>query len=117
MTRAWRDGTQGDGFKLKEGRFRLGIRRKFFTVRVVRPWHQLPIAVSPSLEGFKARLDGALSTLGWWKGSLPMAEGLIRIIFKVPSSPDWSVVLRMGIGDLQRASECWDTAWKPLTWI
>jgi len=24
----------------------------------------------PSLAGFKARLDGALSTLGWWKGSL-----------------------------------------------
>jgi len=28
---------------------------------------------APSLAGFKARLDGALSTLGWWKGSLPVA--------------------------------------------
>ena len=31
---------------------------------------------APSLAGFKARLDGALSTLGWWKGSLPMVGGL-----------------------------------------
>jgi len=31
---------------------------------------------APSLPGFKARLDGALSNLVWWKGSLPMAGGL-----------------------------------------
>jgi len=30
---------------------------------------------APSLAGFKARLDGALSTLGWWKGTLPRAGG------------------------------------------
>ncbi|KFV42604.1 hypothetical protein N341_02938, partial [Tyto alba] len=53
------------GFKLKEGRFRLDARRKFFTVRVVRHWHKLPgeALAAPSLEGFKARLDGALSNL------------------------------------------------------
>ena len=56
---------RGNGFKLKEGRCRLDIRKKFFTVRVVRPWNRLPkLAVNaPSLEAFKDRLDGALSNL------------------------------------------------------
>ncbi|KFR03835.1 hypothetical protein Y956_13166, partial [Nipponia nippon] len=54
-----------NGFKLKEGRFRLGIRKTFFTMRVVKHWHRLPREAvdAPSLETFKARLDGALSNL------------------------------------------------------
>jgi len=63
---------------MKEGRFRLDIRKKFFTVRVVRPWHGLPreAVAATSLAVFKARLDGALSNLDWWKVFLPMAEWL-----------------------------------------
>ncbi|KFZ67287.1 hypothetical protein N338_12164, partial [Podiceps cristatus] len=54
-----------NGFRLKQGRFRLDIRRKFFTMRVVKHWNRLPreIVEAPSLETFKARLDGALSNL------------------------------------------------------
>ena len=50
---------------MKEGRFRLDVRGKFFTMRVVRCWHRLPRKVvdPPSLEVFKARLDEALGNL------------------------------------------------------
>jgi len=59
------DRTRGDGFKLKGGRFRLDIRKKCFTMRMVRHWNRLPREAvdAPSLELFKARLDGALSNV------------------------------------------------------
>ncbi|KFO76681.1 hypothetical protein N303_11908, partial [Cuculus canorus] len=47
-----------NGYKLERGRFRLDIRRNFFTVRVKGHWHRLPreAVAAPSLEVFKARL-------------------------------------------------------------
>jgi len=59
------DRTRGNSPKLKEGRFGLDIRKKFFTMRVVKHWHRLPSEAvdAPSWAVFKARLDGALSNL------------------------------------------------------
>jgi len=57
--------TRDKDSKLKEGRFRLDRRLKFFVMRVVKHWHRLPREAvdAPSLETFKARLAGALSNL------------------------------------------------------
>ncbi|KFV54936.1 hypothetical protein N341_11891, partial [Tyto alba] len=54
-----------NSFKLKEDRFTLYMRKKCFTVRVVRHSNRLPREAvdALSLEVFKARLDGALNNL------------------------------------------------------
>ena len=57
---------RGNGFKLKEGSFGLDVRKKFFTMKMVRHWNRLSrdVVDAPSLlDVLKARLDGALSNL------------------------------------------------------
>ena len=53
-------GQGGNGCKLKEGRFRLDIRKKVFTVRAVRHWHRLhrEVVDAPCLETPNVRQDG-----------------------------------------------------------
>ena len=54
-----------NSFKLRQGRFRLDIRRQLFTQRVLTHLNRLTKKVvdAPSLDAFKARLDVALGSL------------------------------------------------------
>jgi len=72
------DRTRSHSFKLREGRFRLDVRKKFFTMRVAKHWNEFPreIVEAPSLETFKVRLDRALSNLFELKMSLLTAGGV-----------------------------------------
>ncbi|PKU42328.1 hypothetical protein llap_7371 [Limosa lapponica baueri] len=57
--------TRENGLKLHQGRFRMDIRKKFFTKRVIKHWNRLPREVvgRPSLEVMKRWVDVVLGNM------------------------------------------------------
>lgn len=79
---------RGEWFKLKERRFRLGIKRKFYIQRAVRLWNSCPEHCECPIPG------GAQGQAGWGPGQpelagavLPIAEAWDWMGFKVLSNP------------------------------
>jgi len=60
--------TRESSLSWRQGRFRLDIKKNFFTERVIKQWNRLPreLVESPSLEVFKKHTDIALSDMVQW---------------------------------------------------
>ena len=90
-------------FQTKRGEILTGY--KFFTIRMMRHWHGLPRVVvnAPSLETFKVRLDGDLSTLIQATGvptRCSLQESWTRRPLRVPSNSNDSMILSSWIAAL-----------------
>ena len=60
----------GNGYKLKEERVSLDVRVKFFTQRVVRPWHSCPESCGCPIPA------GTQGQAGWGPGWPELLGGI-----------------------------------------
>jgi len=65
FTRSHMEKTRSNGYKLLLGRFQLHTRGKFFRMRTISHWNNLPREVvdSPTLDTYKIQLDRVLGGL------------------------------------------------------
>ena len=92
------DRTKGNDLNLCQGRFRLDIKKTFFSERVAIHWHSLPreVVELPSREIINKRVDVALRDVV--SGVLVVGWLLDSVILVVSSNLDDSTILRSCTG-------------------
>ena len=125
FSRVYCDMTWGNVFELKEGRFRLDIRRRLFTVGVVRHWNRLPreVVEAPSLETFKVSLSWLWASWSSCRCPCSFQGSWIRWPLKVSSNSNNSMTPWFPFNSLHSSmylflkprNSCKITVWKNCT--